>query len=128
MSETADVGGELDRLVTEWLPLPDVADRLGVPVTRVRQLLAERRLAAVRRGPNAALAVPAAFLDAEGGADGIVKGLPGTLMVLHDAGYTDDEAIRWLFRDDPSLPGSPIQGLRESRGKEVKRRAQALGF
>jgi hypothetical protein len=124
VSETADFGGELDRLVAEWLSLPDVADRLDVPVTRVRQLLAERRLAAVRRGPNAALAVPAPFLDAEG----IVKGLAGTLTLLHDCGYTDGEAIRWLFRDDPSLPGSPIQGLREGRGKEVKRRAQALGF
>jgi hypothetical protein len=48
--------------------------------------------------------------------------------VLADAGFSDDEALRWLFTVDDSLPGSPVQALVENRGTEVKRRAQALAF
>jgi hypothetical protein len=48
--------------------------------------------------------------------------------LLADNGFADDEALRWLFTEDTSLPGSPVIALREHRGTEVKRRAQALGF
>jgi len=58
----------------------------------------------------------------------IVKGVPGVLTLLHDAGYEDREALAWLFTADDSLPGRPIDALRENRGSEVKRRAQAMGF
>ena len=106
----------------EWATVPDIADALGVEVTKVRQHLREGKLLATRRedGP---LTIPAAFVQ-----DGaIVKGLPGVITLLRDARYGDEEAIGWLFTDD-DLPGSPIQALRENRGTEVKRRAQALGF
>ena len=52
----------------------------------------------------------------------------GLLTVLTDCGFNDAEALRWLFTDDPSLPGSPVQALTENRGTEVKRRAQALAL
>jgi hypothetical protein len=110
-------------LVPGWLTLPEVADALGVGINRARQLVKERQLLAVRRGENAALAVPADCVQ-----DGkVLKHLPGVLTQLGDARYGDDEAIRWLYTDD-DLPGSPVQALRENRGTEVKRRAQALGF
>jgi hypothetical protein len=68
--------------------------------------------------------VPAALLQ-----DGaVVKGVPGVLTVLHDAGYDDREALTWLFTADATLPGRPIDALRGNRGSEVKRRAQAMGF
>ncbi len=112
-----------DVLVTTWLSLPEVAERLGVPVTRARQLVKERQLLALRRGVNNALMVPAEMVQ-----DGkVLKGLPGVLTLLHDARFSDDEALRWLYTDD-GLPGSPVQALTENRGTEVKRRAQALGF
>jgi hypothetical protein len=106
----------------DWLTLPDVAERLGVPVTRVRQMVRENRLLAARH--NGVLVVPADFIR-----DGaVLKGLPGLLTLLADAGFSNDEALDWLFREDPSLPGTPAQALAENRGREVKRRAQALGF
>ncbi|OHV35935.1 MULTISPECIES: Rv2175c family DNA-binding protein [Pseudofrankia] len=106
-----------------WLPLPDIAEAMGVPITRVRQLVREGSLLA-RRQEDGILRVPAGFIQ-----DGqLTKGLSGTLTVLADAGYTPDEAIDWLLREDPSLPGTPLDALRENRGREVKRRAQALGF
>nr|WP_241831413.1 MULTISPECIES: Rv2175c family DNA-binding protein [Parafrankia] len=99
-----------------------MAESLGVPVTRVRQMVRDRTLLA--RRVDGVLKVPAAFIQ-----DGaVVKGLPGLLTLLFDAGYNDDEALDWLFREDPSLPGTPVQALAENRGKEVRRRAQALGF
>jgi hypothetical protein len=115
---------ELDTLVPAWLSLPEVAERLSLPVTRARQLLKDRQLLAVRRGENRALYVPAAFLEG----DQVLKGLPGTLTLLHDNRFTEEEAMRWLFTSDDSLPGTPVQALRENRGTEVRRRAHALGF
>ena len=110
-------------LVPAWLTLPEAGDLLGVGVNRVRQLVTDRQLIAVRRGENRALMVPADFVQ-----DGkVLKGLPGVLTLLHDARYSDDEALRWLYTDD-DLPGSPVDALRGNRGTEVKRRAQALGF
>jgi hypothetical protein len=110
-------------LVREWLSLPDVAVRLGVDVGRVRTLLRDRQLVAVR-GEDNSPRVPAALVE-----DGrVVKGLAGTLTLLADAGYDDEESVRWLFTPDETLPGSPAEALRENRGTEVKRRAQALGF
>ena len=112
-----------DDLVGEWLSLPEVAARLGLPIGRVKQLLRDRKLIAVTR-PGGERAIPAAFID---GAQ-IVKGLPGTLTVLFDCGFDDSEALRWLFTADESLPGTPIQAMCEHRGTEVNRRAQALAF
>jgi len=101
----------------ELSPVPEVAEQLDVPVTRVRQLIRDRRLLAVLR-------IPADFIL--GGQ--VLKGLPGLLTVLFDAGYDDESALRWLFELDESLPGTPVQALRENRGREVHRRAQALAF
>ena len=115
---------DLDTLVDAWLTVPEAGERVGEPANRARQLLRDGKLLGVRRGENNALYVPAAFLG-----DGvIVKGLAGVITVLRDNRYSDDEAVRWLFTPDESLPGRPIDALRENRGAEVKRRAQALGF
>ncbi|MDQ1701023.1 MAG: hypothetical protein QOF57_275 [Frankiaceae bacterium] len=115
---------DLDVLIDEWLALPDVAELLGIPFMQARQLVNDHKVVAVRRGDNNALYVPSLFFQ-----DGVVvKHLTGTLNLLRDAGYSDEEAIRWLFTPDETLPGSPIQALVENRGTEVKRRAQALGF
>ncbi|QLH21207.1 MULTISPECIES: Rv2175c family DNA-binding protein [Streptomyces] len=117
-----EIDAKIDALVPAWLTLPDVADRLGVEVTRVRQLVKEGQLIAVRRGENRVLQVPEDFIG-----DGkVVKGLVGTLTLLKDDGFSDEEMLEWLFTPDPSLPGTPAQALRENRGTEVKRRAQAL--
>jgi uncharacterized protein len=104
------------------LPLPDVAQRLRLPVTRVHQMLRDGQLLGVRR--HGVTVVPAEFLNG----DAVVKGLPGTITLLRDAGYSVEEILRWLFTAEDSLPGTPIDALRSDRGREVKRRAQAMGF
>ena len=54
--------------------------------------------------------------------------ITGTITVLRDSGFSTEEILRWLFTEDETLPGTPIEALRGDRGREVKRRAQALGF
>jgi hypothetical protein len=117
-----DVDDALDGLVEHWLTVPDVADALGVDVTKVRQLVRDRQLVALRR--TGVLGVPAELVQD----DHVVKGLPGLLTLLADAGFSDIEAVRWMFTAEKSLPGRPVDALRENRGTEVRRRAQALGF
>jgi hypothetical protein len=128
----------LDSLVDEWLTLPDVSERLGLDLGKVRRLLQERRLVGARRGEPKILSVPAQFLvpghlanpsqpsHTEGGPQWtVLSALQGTFTVLSDAGFSDEDAIAWLFTEDPSLPGTPIAALREGRKTEVRRRAQA---
>jgi len=105
-----------------WLTLPEIAEMLDLKVNKVHQLVRERQMLAVRT--NGVLRVPSEFLAN----DTVRKHLPGVLNVLLDAGYNDEEAMRWLFTDDPSLPGTPVTALAGDRATEVKRRAQALGF
>jgi hypothetical protein len=118
------VDDDLDALVSDWLPLPDVAERLGLDVGKVRRLLQDRYLVATRRGERNVLSVPAALI-----ADGApLPELRGTLTVLADSGYDDEASLRWLFTPDDSLPGTPVDALRAGRKTEVRRRAQALAF
>jgi hypothetical protein len=119
----AVIDAQADSLVGEWLPLPDVANRLGLPIGRVRQLMRDRKLLAVVR-PDGTLSVPAAFIDGTQ----IVKGLHGTLTLLYDCGFDEPEALRWLFTADETLPGTPIKAIAENRRTEVNRRAQALAL
>ncbi|MBA9006626.1 hypothetical protein HNR21_005508 [Actinomadura cellulosilytica] len=111
-----------DALVGEWLTLQEAADRLGLNLKRTKQLIRDHKLLGVQR--NGTVMVPAAFIR-----DGqVVKGLPGTLTLLSDAGYDSVETLRWLFTADDTLPGTPVQALLENRGTEIRRRAQALAF
>lgn len=113
---------DIDTLVGEWLTLKEAAAPLGVSPNRIKTLIRENRMMGVVR--DGELSIPAAFIDG----DDLVKGLPGTLVLLSDAGFSTEAALRWLFTDDASLPGKPIEAMRENRGTEVRRRAQGLAL
>lgn len=105
---------------TEWLTIPDLVEQLGLGVSRVRRLIEDRHLAAKR--VDGVLKVPAVFLrDGEP-----LSELHGTLIVLADNGFDDEEAVDWLLSDDESLGTAPIEALRSGRKAEVRRVAQAL--
>lgn len=115
---------DVDQLVGDWLTLPDLAEVLGLDILKVRQLVRDRQVAVLRRGERRIVSVPTAFvLHGQ-----LVKGLTGLLTVLADGGFQANEALRWMFTADDTLPGTPIQALRENRGTEVRRRAQALAM
>jgi hypothetical protein len=108
---------------TELLSLTETAERMGIGPNGVRALLKDGGLLALRLEGTGTV-VPADQLDG----DVPVKHLRPVLTLLRDAGYSDEEALRWLTTADDSLPGTPLQALHENRATEVKRRAQALGF
>lgn len=112
---------------TTWLTLPEVAERLGIVVTRVRDLLDDRHLLAARRGPNDALHVPETFLIER--PDGAVSTIPtfrGTATLLADAGLSDDEALRWMMAFHDELGEAPIDALRAGKRSHVRRVAQTV--
>ena len=117
----ADV--DLAAVVPAWLDWSQTAARLGVTPAKVRTMIRDHELAAAVPTPGGGPRIPADFIDG----DEVVKGLPGLLTLLHDAGFDDRESIAWIFLD-ADLPGRPIDALRENRGSEVKRRAQAMAF
>lgn len=108
------------RIETEWLTLPELVEVLGEPLGRVRRFLDESQLIGSRR--DGALRVPAVFV-----VDGHpIASLKGTVIVLHDAGFSDDEAIDWLLTSEESIGIPPIEALIAGRKAEVRRVAQAL--
>ena len=113
-------------LVPSWLSVPEIAERLGVPLSRVRRMIDDRDVLAARVGENKAVAVPEAFL----GADGPLHALRGTFTVLADGGLDDLEIREWLFTPDPPLPapGAPIDNLHAGFKTEIRRRAMELAL
>ncbi len=115
---------DLNALIPDWLDWKAAAAELGVSVTRIRTLIREHHLAAAVPAAGAGQKIPAElFMEGE-----IVKGVPGLLTLFSDGGWDDREKLTWLFTPDDTLPGRPIDALRENRGSEVKRRAQALAL
>ena len=104
----------------EWLTLPEIADRFGLPVGKVRRLIEERHLIALR--VDGVVKVPADFI--EGSAP--LSDLRGTVVLLADNGFSDDEAVDWLLSREESLDTTPVEALRAGRKAEVRRVAQAL--
>lgn len=105
-----------------WLTVPDLVELLGIGVSKVRRLIEDRALLASRI--DGVWQVPELFLrDGEP-----LPELRGTLIVLADSGFTDDEAMHWLLSPEESLGDTPVDALRAGRKAEVRRVAQALGF
>ena len=119
-----DSGGvteeSLPAVETAWLTMPDLVEVLGEPLGRVRRLLDDRHLIGSKR--TGVFAVPEVFV-----VDGAPLGsLRGTIIVLQDAGFSDDEVIDWLLADEESIGAAPIEALRRGRKAEVRRVAQTL--
>ncbi|WP_144412284.1 Rv2175c family DNA-binding protein [Corynebacterium uterequi] len=106
----------------ELLTLGEVAERLSVPVTKVGDVLNAHKLAAVTI--DGRRYIPAALL-AEGR---LSKFVAGAITVLIDGGYDDEEILAYLFTEDETLPGRPIDALHGHGAREVIRRAQAMGY
>lgn len=108
------------RTETAWLTLPELVEIIGEPLGRIRRLLDENQLLASRR--DGTVKVPAVFLKD----DRPLPSLRGTVIVLHDAGFSDDEAIDWLLELEDTIGLSPIEALHAGRKSEVRRVARTL--
>ncbi|MFF3868428.1 MULTISPECIES: Rv2175c family DNA-binding protein [Micromonospora] len=106
-----------------WLTLPDVAERLDLSISKIHQMIRDRELLAVRR--DGIRRIPVDLVANQT----VLKHLPGVLTLMTDAGYDDEAALRWLYEPDDTLSGgTPAATLGGDHAREVKRRAQALGF
>ena len=126
-AELADADlAELEALVGEWLTVPDIAERLRLSLSAVRQLIADRQLLSVRIGPRRVVAIPAKFVNEAG----LLPELAGTFTVLRDSRMSDIEMVRWLFTPDATLPvpGAPMDALLAGFKTEVRRRAMEAAF
>ena len=104
----------------DWLTIPDLTEILGLKVSQVRRLIEDRSLLASR--VDGVWKVPAPFIvDGEP-----MHELRGTLILLGDSGFSDEEAMHWLLTPEESLGVAPIEALRAGRKAEVRRVAQAL--
>ncbi|WP_158268638.1 Rv2175c family DNA-binding protein [Corynebacterium yudongzhengii] len=105
------------------LTLNEVAERLGIPVTKVGDLLDDHKLACTRI--DGKKYVPELLLDEDGS---INRFASSAITVLIDGGYDDEEILVHLFTEDESLPGRPVDALHGQKAREVIRRAQAMAF
>jgi len=131
----------LDERVEEWLTVPEVAELLGTAASNVRGALSSRRIVGVRPDGQHGVRVPAAFLvpahlanaadpgpAPEPGQEKVVilPSLQGTITLLGDMGFSDEEILGWLFTLDDSLGETPLAALRAGRKSAVRRAAQLL--
>ena len=123
-SRTVSAQTNLEQLLIDetLLPFPDVAERLGVPVTKVHDYIGAKKL--VHYVKDGKKVVPASLF----GEDGLSKFVSGAITVLSDGGYDADEILAFLFTPDDSLPGRPVDALHGQKAREVIRRAQAMAF
>jgi hypothetical protein len=105
-----------------WLTIPDLTEILQLRVSQVRRLVEDRSLLA--RKLDGVWKVPELFIrDGEP-----LNELKGTLILLADCGFSDEESMTWLLAQEESLGATPINALRAGRKAEVRRVAQALSF
>ena len=110
----------IDR-VDSWLTIDEVAQALGVSASKVRRLIEEHILFAVRvdKEPK----VPAHLI--QNGEP--LSSIRGTMLLLIDMGFTEAEAIDWLYSENDNLGTTPMAALLQGHKAPVRRAAQALG-
>lgn len=133
----------LENLIDEWMTVPDLADALGTTASRARGVVADRRVVGTRRGERSTFQVPAKFVvsrreeqiasgrgapvDVADDRAVVLTSLAGTITLLDDAGFDDEEILAWLFAPQEALGCPPVDALRAGRTTEVRRLAQVAG-
>lgn len=108
--------------VEKWLTVPEVAELLDIPLGKVRRLVEEHHLIAVRR--DGVQMIPAELIvDGEP-----LSSLRGTILVLLDSGFCLEAAVEWLYSIEDTLGTTPIAALLSGRKTEIRRLAMALAL
>ena len=107
--------------VDSWLTIDEVAQRIGVSASKVRRLIEEHTLFAIRveKEPK----IPAHLI--QNGEP--LPSIRGTMFLLLDSGLTESEAIEWTYAENENLGGRPIDWLLQGHKAPVRRAAQTLG-
>lgn len=116
----------VNSVLPENLSLPEVAEALNIRLRDVRTLISEHKLLATR--PVGPLVVTSDQLIEEDGQWKVLGNLRGTLILLADSGFSDDEAHSWLHRVDAELGKTPMEALRNGEHRAVRRIASSLAY
>ncbi len=108
--------------VSSWLTVPEAAEKLGVPLGRVRRLIEDHHLFSVKR--DGIQYIPSETIVG----DEPLASLHGTLVVLLDAGFSLESAIEWLYTPNEVLNSTPMAALVAGKKSEIRRLAQALAL
>lgn len=84
-------------------------------------MLEDGTLIAVRRGENHAWMIYGGELHYRDGAYAPIPALKGTVTVLDDLGFTNEEKMSWLLEPAEELGASPIEALGEGNTHAVRR-------
>ena len=79
----------------QLLTFPEVAEKLGVPVTKVHDYVSNGKLVACKI--DGVKVVPQVLLDESGE---LSKFVAGAITVLYDGGFNQEEIIHYLFTED----------------------------
>ncbi|MEN9714038.1 MAG: hypothetical protein RLZZ164_702 [Actinomycetota bacterium] len=106
----------------EWLTIPEVAEKLVVPIGRVHRLIEDHHLIEVKRDGVRYVPIEAIAENEP------LPSLRGTVLVLLDAGFDIGGAINWLYTNHEALGTTPILALVSGKKTEIRRLAQALAL
>jgi hypothetical protein len=108
--------------VTSWLTIPEAGEKLGIVPGKVRRLIEEHSLIAIKR--EGVQLIPAELII-NGEA---LPALRGTIFVLLDSGFSLMGAINWLYTENEVLKTTPMAALISGKKTEVRRIAQSLAL
>lgn len=109
-------------------PLPDVADMLDVPFTKVRQYVREHKLL-TQKNDAGIRCVPELFLRHVDDHYELIDEVVGTALILLDGGFSEEEACRWLISHQELLGGSiPLELIRTGKYHQVNTVASMMAF
>ncbi|GAA2527410.1 Rv2175c family DNA-binding protein [Rarobacter incanus] len=136
----SDIAERISRI--EWISVPEFAERLGTSAANVRGALQARRIVGRKHSHQVGALIPDIFLvprhlsnpadpgpaPAAGEPEQLVilPALRGTITVLADHGFSDDEILDWLLTDHDELGESPVSALLRGHTSAVRRVAQVL--
>ena len=107
--------------VENWISLDQAAQQLGISTSKVRRLIEEHILFAVKIDKQPM--IPSDIIVG----DEPLSSIRGTMLQLLDLGLTEAEAIEWLYEENDVLGEKPIAALVKGHKAPVRRAAQALG-
>lgn len=105
-----------------YFTIAELVERFQLTPGKLHRLIEDRYLAATRI--DGALRIPVEFVQ---GNEPLAP-LRGTLLALLDAGFSDDEALDWLYAVNDELGERPIDMLVDGRKSAVRRATQSLAF
>lgn len=107
--------------VENWLTLDQAAEQLGISASKVRRLIEEHVLFSVKVEKQPM--IPAEIIVG----NEPLSSIRGTMLQLMDLGFTEGEAVEWLYEENDILGELPIRALVKGHKAPVRRAAQALG-